>query len=194
MPKKQLFIGICLIVLVSCITIIFTTFKNGGETATNIENVFMHEKHEKIYTEAQDLAIDSDLVVKVTATDKSINHMETTEDGLPLYYWTENEFIIEDVFVNNVNEQSKRIVVIEPYAIFNNNQRIISEGYTPTETGNEYIFYLVKKAGEEVYLPISTYQAKVDLNESSIKMQLDTHIEDVKDKIKQSTLSLFSVE
>ncbi|MDQ0177777.1 hypothetical protein [Bacillus chungangensis] len=57
----------------------------------------------------------------------------------------------------------------------------------------EVSLYLVKKAGEEVYVPISTYQAKVVLNESSIKMEVDTHIEGVKEKIKQSTLSLITV-
>jgi hypothetical protein len=137
---------------------------NMEDPSNNVENIVVHEKLVNDYKDARSLENDADLVVEVQATKTSVNHMETTEDGLPLYYWTENEFEVTKILANKVNENLKTITIFEPYATMDKtNQLIIPEGYSQTIPNKKYVFYLVKSSDGSYYLPSSSYVSKVDL-------------------------------
>ncbi|KOY14446.1 hypothetical protein [Paenibacillus xylanivorans] len=145
---------------------IFLTSSHFISAGSPDELVFYeaHDAFERTYDDVAELEKKADLIVEAKATDEKINQVIMDGD-FPLYYWTESKFEVETVYMNNSDNTEKDIITVnEPYAFFNENEVLISEGYEMSEEGAKYLLFLVKKENEEKYLPIAVYHGKYKMS------------------------------
>jgi hypothetical protein len=140
----------------------------------------------KIYKNVDELEQDSDLIVRVQATDQRTNVMKLDEQGIPLWYYTETHVLINKVYYtkdNNLKEHEE-IVIYEPYGIFKDNigkTEIKNRDYNKMNSNNNYVLFLQKhqKGG---YMPIGVQQGQIDLDNSEVI---------VKDSLKENVLKKY---
>lgn len=145
-------------------------------SAGNSDELAFYEAHdvfERIYDDVAEIEEKADLIVEVKATDEKINQVIMDGD-FPLYYWTESKFEVEKVHKNNFDIKEKDIITVnEPYAIINENEVLISEGYEISEEGAEYLLFLAKKENEDKYLPIAVYHGKYKMSFNGVNQLSD---------------------
>ncbi|GEM_PF-3025899 len=130
----------------------------------------IHTKAElPMYSQVEQLEEEADVIAIVTPTGNQKNHMEYDAQGLPLWYWTESELIVNKVFSGDVKE-NESIVIYEPYATGSNKVigklEIVPEYYTKMNNSENYIVFL-KQHEDGPYMIIGRDQGKVALQESN---------------------------
>ncbi|NGZ77264.1 hypothetical protein [Saccharibacillus alkalitolerans] len=124
----------------------------------------------QIYEASSELEAEADLVVLATASPeiKYVNE-EPDENGVPLWYWAETKVEIKNL------QKSKEdlgigedIMIYEPYTIFTDSLgqqvKIINENYNEIKPNEEYLLFL-KKHPDGGYMPLGTYQGKVNISD-----------------------------
>lgn len=170
------------ILLGAGIVTIFYAYNLFVATTNNAGKLERHEVQDALvrtYEDVEELEEASDLIVSVKATGDKVNHTEM--DGkFPLYYWTESDFRILEVYKNALSDKIPEIITVnEPYAFINENEILISAGYDITVEDVTYLLFLEKKENEEKYLPIGVYHGKFDMtsNPESYAEKVDDQFE-----------------
>lgn len=122
-----------------------------------------------------ELEENSELIVKVKATDKANEYVETDPaDGTPIYGHTLTELEILDVISGDSAALSDVLTVYEPYYHYKvfgvQNYLMTTENYKPLTPGNEYVLFLKKapSVGENVYYIVSSQYGKFLYTETNV--------------------------
>ena len=149
----------------------------------------------EIYTEAQALANQVDLVVLATATGKSEN-ITYREHGYPEGY-TLSEIHIHEVLENeNKIELPATLTIVEPTYLFRNGielglTRFTWGRYTPLVEGAKYILFLSWNERRGVYAIYSSDQGKVNVDgKDTNEMQAISEVDHL-DILHRSVMSFY---
>jgi hypothetical protein len=132
-------------------------------------NIITAEGTAPIYETVESLEKGSDLIVKVTGTNKTVNHIEQDDEGLIKSFWTSRSVVINKVYsqVSDVKIRSE-IIIYEPYAFYidknKKQQEVIMEGYYKINPEKEYILFLTKHK-DGGYIALGGYQGKINFDD-----------------------------